>query len=136
MARRKARRTSRRRGSRAFNVKSALFSYLTLNAGTQWVFNNNPFNFLAAGYLPGVEGWQGANRIALKEILQGQTLGYSQASDDLMTNLKANLQNNAPQFILTLIGLKVGQKLLTASGIPRSFNKTTKQLGLGSFVRM
>jgi len=138
MAKRRTRtkRRSRNKFSRAFNLKSALFSYLTLNAGTQWAFNNNPYNFLAAGYLPGVSGVSGASNIALKEIIGGQTIGYSQPSHDLMLNLKNNLRNNAPQFIMSLIGLAVGKRLLTASGIPRSFNRTVRQVGLGSLVKM
>tara|TARA_Y100001938_G_C8051962_1_gene412283 strand:- start:257 stop:598 length:342 start_codon:yes stop_codon:yes gene_type:complete len=113
-----------------------LFSYLTLNAGTQWAFNNSPYQFLASGYIAGVPGTSGASRIALNEILAGQTAGYSQPSHDLMLNLKNNLKDNAPQFIMSLIGLAVGKRLLTASGIPRSFNRTVRQVGLGSLVKM
>jgi len=136
MARRRKSRKSRSRFASAFNLRSAIFSYLTLNAGTQWAFNNSPYNFLAAGYLPGVSGVSGASNIALKEILAGQTTGYSQPSHDLMLNLKNNIRDNAPTFIMTLLGLKVGAKLLTASGLPRAFNRTVRSIGVGSLVKM
>jgi hypothetical protein len=134
MARKK--RTTRRRSRGGFNVRTALFSYLALNAGTQLAFNNSPYQFLASGYVSGVPGTSGSSRISLKEILSGQSAGYSQPSHDLMLNLRQNIQSNAPEFVMTLLGLAVGKRLLTASGIPRAFNRTTKQLGLGTLVRM
>ena len=134
MARKK--RTTRRRSRGGFNVRTALFSYLALNAGTQLAFNNSPYQFLASGYVSGVPGTSGSSRISLKEIFSGQSAGYSQPSHDLMLNLRKNIQANAPEFVMTLLGLAVGKRLLTASGIPRAFNRTTKQLGLGTLVRM
>ena len=134
--RRKAKRKSPQKYKRAFNLKTAILSYLTLDAGTRWAFNNSPYSFLAAGYLPGVSGVSGASSIALKEILAGQSAGYTNPSHDLMTNLKDNMIKNAPQLVMTLIGLKVGSKLLTSTGVPRAFNKTVRSLGAGQLVKM
>ena len=138
MAKRRGRKKATRRTKykRAFNLKNALFSYLTLDAGTRWATNNSPYNFLFAGYLPNVAGISGASNIALKEIIAGQSAGYSSPSHDLMLNLKNNMIDNAPQLVMTLVGLKIGKKVIESAGLTRAFNKTVRSIGMGDLVKM
>ena len=141
MARKRGRSKSKGRPQKfksAFNLKSALFAYLTLNVATQTAFRTNPINFFAGGYLQGYSGGGGSSaQITLKELIGGQTIGGTgMASQDLMLNLQNNLKDNALMGIGSLIGLRVADKVITKFGVSRSFNKTVRSVGMGDLVKM
>lgn len=137
----KAKRRSPQKFKRAFNVKNAAISYLTLNAATQTMFEATPTQFFLGGFLGsdyfGSASGGSSKRVTLQELLQGQTIGGSgKASQDLMFNVKNNIKNNLGTGIMTLLGLQVANKLITKFGVSRSFNKTVRSVGMGDLVKM
>ena len=140
MARKRGRSKSKRRPQKfksAFNLKSALFAYLTLNVATQTAFKVSPIAFFAGGYVPQYSGGGGSSStITLKELITGSTIGGSgRADQDLMLNLTNNLKQNALMGIGSLIGLRVADKVVTKF-VSRPFNKTVRTVGMGDLVKM
>lgn len=139
MARRRAKAKPKRRQKfkGAFNLKSALFAYLTLNVATQTAFKVNPIAFFAGGYVPQYSGGGGSSStITLKELITGSTIGGSgRADQDLMLNLTNNLKQNAIMGVGSLIGLRVADKLVSKF-VSRPFNKTVRTVGMGDLVKM
>ena len=143
MARRRMtkKRKSPQKYKRAFNVKSAAFSYLTLATATKTAFEATPTQFFLGGFLGsnyfGSASGGSSKRVTLLELLQGQTIGGSgKASQDLMFNIKENIKNNLGTGVMTLIGLQVANKLITKLKISSSFNKTVRSVGMGDLVKM
>ena len=137
----KAKRKSPQKYKRAFNVKNAALSYLTLNAATQTMFEATPTQFFLGGFLGseffGSASGGSSKRVTLQELLQGQTIGgWGKASQDVMFNVKNNIKNNLGTGIMTLLGLQVANKLITKFGVSRSFNKTVRSVGMGDLVKM
>ncbi len=138
---RRGKKRSRPKYKRAFNVKNAALSYLTLNAATQTAFNASPTQFFLGGFLGsnyfGSASGGASDVVTLQELLQGQTIGYTgKAHQDLMYNIRNNLKNNAATGLMTLIGLQVANKMITKLRISSSFNRTVRSLGMGDLVKM
>ena len=134
-------RKSPQKYKRAFNVKSAAISYLTLATATQTAFEATPTQFFLGGFLGsnyfGTASGGSSKRVTLQELLQGQTIGGSgKPSQDLMFNIRENIKNNLGTGIMTLLGIQVANKLITKFGISRSFNKTVRSVGMGDLVKM
>ena len=143
MARRRMtkKRKSPQKYKRAFNVKSAAISYLTLNAATQTAFEASPTQFFLGGLFGssyfGTASGGSSQRVTLQELLQGQTIGgIGKTSQDLMFNIKENIKRNLGTGVMTIIGLQVANKLITKLGVSRSFNKTVRSVGMGDLVKM
>ena len=137
----KAKRKSPRRYKRAFNVKNAALSYLTLNAATQTAFNASPTQFFLGGFLGsnyfGSASGGASDIVTLQELLQGQTIGYTgKAHQDMMYNIRNNVKNNLGSGVIQIVGLQVASKLITKLKISSSFNRTVRSLGMGDLVKM
>jgi len=61
----------------------------------------------------------------------GMATGYS-----IPKAIKYNLKRNAMQSIGTVIGLKVGEKVLQKAGVFRNINKVVRSAGLGQTVKV
>jgi hypothetical protein len=142
MARRrrtKAKRTTRYK--RAFNVKNAALSYLTLNAATQTAFGTNPQQFFLGGFLGsnyfGSASGGSSSAVTLQELLKGVTLGsQGQAVRPVTEDIQNNIKNNLGSGIMMILGLQVANKLVTKLGVSRSFNKAVRSVGMGDLVKM
>ena len=137
----KAKRRSPRKYKRAFNVKNAALSYLTLNAATQTMFEATPTQFFLGGFLGsdffGSASGGSSKRVTLQELLQGQTLGGSgKPSQDLMFNIRNNIKNNLGTGVMTILGIQVANTLLTKLKISSSFNRAVRSVGMGDLVKM
>ena len=134
----------RTRYKSAFNIKNAIFAYLTLNTATQTLFNLNPQRFFLGGFLGsnffGSAGGGSPPAITLKELLEGMTLSGNAPNytkhGPIGPTLQQNLRDNAGKGIMMLIGLAVGKKLITKLGVSRSFNSTVRSVGMGDLVKM
>ncbi len=142
--RRSMKKKTRTKYKSAFNIKNAAFSYLTLNAATQTLFNTNPQQFFLGGFLGsnffGSAGGGSTARVTLKEVLSGFTLSgnapnYTQHGPILPT-IEQNLRDNLGSGVMQIVGLTVAQKLITKLGVSRSFNKTVRSVGMGDLVKM
>ena len=143
--RRKAKRKSPQKYKRAFNIKTAAFSYLTLNATTQTLFNTNPQEFFLGGLFGsdyfGSAGAGSTPRITLKEILAGFTLSGNSVTGfkehgAIMPQVQANLRANLGSGVMMLGGLALGKVAVQKLGVSRAFNKTVRSLGAGNLVKM
>ena len=149
--RRKAKRSTRTKYKRAFNVKTAAFSYLTLNATTQTLFNTNPQEFFLGGFLGSSffgSGTGGSSaRVTLKEVLAGFTLVggstgvYSTyapggVGQRIWPQIQENLRMNLGNGVMQIAGLTIANKLIPKLGISRAFNKTVRSIGAGQLVKM
>jgi len=133
----KAKPKRRQKFKGAFNLKKALFAYLSLNVATMTAFGVDPVTFFAGGYLSGYSGGGGSSRkITMKELIGGSTIGGTgQPTQDLMFNLKLNLKENALVGIGSLVALKVGDKVVTKF-VSRPFNSTVRTVGMGDLIKM
>ena len=149
--RRKAKRKSTRtKYKRAFNVKTAAFSYLTLNATTQTLFNTNPQEFFLGGFLGSNffgSGTGGSSaRVTLKEVLAGFTLvggqgmysTYAPGGVDqrIWPQIQENIRMNLGNGIIQIVGLTAANKILPKLGVTRAFNRTVRSIGMGQLVKM
>ena len=150
MAKRRGKSKTRRRRNTGFNIKSALFAYANLHIVTKAVTNVGPWAFLTDGYLTpdGSSISHQPNTITLKEIFSGQHLGPQFTGNmtylgtgptgegTLGSSIQTNVMNNGARAVFALVGLKIGEKMLTKLGVSRNFNKIIKDVGMKGTVRM
>lgn len=142
---------TRRRRTRGFNLKTALFAYANLAVVTRAVTNTTPYNFLTDGYIgqSGSSTGHAPNVITLKEIFSGGHLGpqfdnnqnylgmgAQSGAGSLGDTVTNNLKTNAAPAIGMLIGLKLAEVAVSKLGVAKSFNQVSKQLGMKNTVRM
>ena len=125
----------------AVNLKSAGIAYLTLATVTQAVGNLAPVPFFLGGFLGsnyfGSATGGASNKITFIELVRGSTLGSGNAPvRPVMEDLKINIKANGGQALATLVGIKVGERVITKLGVPRAFNRTVRSVGMGSLVKM
>ena len=143
--RRKAKRKSPQKYKKAFNVKTAALSYLTLNAATSTLFNTTPTEFFLGGIFGsdyfGSAGAGSTQRITLKEILAGFTLsgnavsGFKQHTP-IMPTVQSNLRDNLGSGLMQIAGISLAKVAVQKLGVSRAFNKTVRSLGAGNLVKM
>ena len=156
MAKRRGGKKAGRSRSRntGFNIKSAIFAYATLAVTTRAITNAGPIQFLTEGYVGSAADRESISHdpsvITLREIFKGSHMGPTYGSDMHQTYLgqgavggaptlgqtiMTNLQSNAIPAVMTLVGLKVADKLVTKLGVSRNFNKLVKDVGMKGVVR-
>lgn len=137
MAKRKSKRRGRSKYKGAFKIMPLIFAFATLNVASNWIFGTGAIPFLLSGYTERYPSGSGgsSNVITLKEIIAGQNISGTGYVDNLGQSLGQNLQRNAVMGIMSLIGVKVAQKLVVSLGVNRSINKLSSSVGLSSTVR-
>jgi hypothetical protein len=124
-----------------------LWAYAQLHIISKNVTGLAPWNFLTAGTAfsnISAAGGGGSlshiNAVTLKELMMGlnepfSAGGYGTSSANPITVMGNNLRANAVSMIVSMVGIKVAQKLITKLGVTRSFNKLSDSVGMGSVIR-
>jgi hypothetical protein len=145
MPKRRAKRTTKRRGSSAFNLKNALLSYASLHIMSENITGTSPMHFLTAGTRfsqYSASGYQQSgdkyhNIVTLQEIINGVQAGKAGAgAPSPFTQMGNNLRANILPLILSLASVRIAGKVITKLGISRQFNSLSRSLGVSSMVRM
>ena len=145
MARRRAKRKTRRRANSTFNLKTALLSYASLHIMSENITGTSPMHFLTAGTRfssSGASGWarqgdQYNKIVTLQEIINGVQAGTGgSTSPSPFAQMGNNLRANILPLVLSLAGVKIAGKVITKLGVSRQFNSLARSVGVGSMVRM
>jgi len=138
MAKRKTKR--RRRKFTGVNLVNAAETYVQANIITQGLFNTDPLAFLVGKWSTGygnkdlsVSNSGGKVRIGIGELLGTTGLAeenWSAVKDHLDDEWASMLVSSA----ITNVGFRVGKKFLAPQR--RMLNRTIKQLGLGSTIKV
>ena len=94
--------------------------------------------FLTEGWLTARSASSPSHIVSLSELFKegfGMSDAY-QVNHTLSDLMAANFKQHGTQALVTLIGAKVIPKILTKTGVPRTFNKLLKDTGLGSIVQL
>jgi len=75
--------------------------------------------------------------VTLAELLNfGKITNMGMYKMTLPTAIKSNLRRHGMQSIGTIVGLKVGEKVLQKAGVFRNVNKVVRSIGLGQTVKV
>jgi len=119
----------------------ALWAYAQLHVVSMNVTGLSPWNFLTAGTRFNTSmAASGTSHewITLKELTSG--VQYSGANPTTgktapLEQMGQNLQMNFLPLIISMIGIKVAQKVISKLQVTRSFNKLSDAVGMGSVIR-
>ena len=141
MARRRSRAKPKRRAKykSAFNIKNAAFGYLGMSVITNTLFNESPVGFImgtsSSGEFRNFGPSQGLSKISFKELFTfDQYSGGS--SHTLGTQIQENITNNLSSGVKGLVGIAIAKKVITATGVSRTFNSAVRSIGMGNLVKM
>ena len=139
MARRKAKRKGSRRAKYkgAINVTNLALGLVALTATTKAFVGTTPLQFLLGGYVDQYSAGGGSpNYITLKEIIAGGNFGSGgSVVENIPEKIGENFKQNVFPLFMTLAGVKVARKLITATGAARVANKNIRMLGMGNLVK-
>jgi len=139
MAKRKTKR--RRRKFTGVNLVNAAETYVQANIITQGLFNADPLAFLigkdSSGYGRSdlaISNTEGKVRIGIGELLGLTSAGAEANWGAVKTHLDSEWANMLVSSAITNVGFRVGKKFLAPQR--RMLNRTIKQLGLGTTIKV
>ena len=140
MARRRKRTTRRKRSVKPMlKVIPTVAAVASASALTNATMGLGILPFLTEGWLTARSASSPSDVVSLSELFKdgfGMSASFQAQGTTIGDLISRNFKKHGNQALMMLIGAKVVPKLLTKTGVPRTFNKLLKDSGLGSIVQL